>query len=127
MIPFADSQMAYASPPELAIFASYGLSYVPGGYNKGAGWSPIAYPDLYCPPLFRPAGAAPLDPRSFPPQHGKNYNFACCDGHVEGMPPSMLLNPTNCAFRWNYDHQPHPETWGGAQWGCGPEEQPPNT
>jgi prepilin-type N-terminal cleavage/methylation domain-containing protein/prepilin-type processing-associated H-X9-DG protein len=46
-----------------------------------------------------------------PPRHGKHYNFACCDGHVEGLNPSWVYNPTNCAVRWNNDHQPHMETW----------------
>ena len=52
-----------------------------------------------------------LVPSAYPPRHGKNYNFACCDGHVEGMPPSMLFSPWVNAVRWNNDHQPHPETW----------------
>jgi prepilin-type processing-associated H-X9-DG protein len=47
----------------------------------------------------------------YPERHGKNYNVAFCDAHVEGIPPLVLYNPTNTAIRWNNDHQPHPETW----------------
>ena len=47
----------------------------------------------------------------YPLWHGRNCNVGFCDGHVEGMPPSILFNPTNTAARWNNDHQPHPETW----------------
>lgn len=45
----------------------------------------------------------------FPKRHGRNYNQLCCDGHVEGLAPRVLFNPTNTAARWNLDHQPHPE------------------
>jgi len=50
-----------------------------------------------------------------PPQHGNNFNVACCDGHVESLRLSYLFNPTNTAPRWNFDHQPHPELWGFLQ------------
>jgi prepilin-type N-terminal cleavage/methylation domain-containing protein/prepilin-type processing-associated H-X9-DG protein len=43
-------------------------------------------------------------------RHGKNYNVVYCDGHVEGIPPSILFS-TNSASKWNNDHQQHPETW----------------
>jgi prepilin-type N-terminal cleavage/methylation domain-containing protein len=46
-----------------------------------------------------------------PPRHGRNYNVACCDAHVEGIRPDWLFNPANSFQRWNNDHQPHPETW----------------
>jgi prepilin-type N-terminal cleavage/methylation domain-containing protein/prepilin-type processing-associated H-X9-DG protein len=46
-----------------------------------------------------------------PARHGKNYNQVFCDGHVSGMNPWVLFNPTNSAPMWNYDHQPHPELW----------------
>jgi prepilin-type processing-associated H-X9-DG protein len=45
------------------------------------------------------------------PRHGRNYNVACCDGHVEGIDLTRVFDPTNYAIRWNIDHQPHPETW----------------
>ena len=48
---------------------------------------------------------------AFPARHGKNYNQLCCDGHIEAMAPSVLFNPSRTAARWNYDNQPHPETW----------------
>jgi prepilin-type N-terminal cleavage/methylation domain-containing protein/prepilin-type processing-associated H-X9-DG protein len=47
----------------------------------------------------------------YPPRHGKNYNVVFCDGHVEGMDPAFLFDPTNTAPLWNIDHQPHPEGW----------------
>lgn len=46
-----------------------------------------------------------------PARHGKNYNQLFCDGHVAGMNPWVLFNPTNTATLWNNDHQPHPELW----------------
>jgi prepilin-type processing-associated H-X9-DG protein len=51
--------------------------------------------------------STPFDPR----RHGKNYNQLFCDGHVAALNPMVLFNPTNTASMWNYDHQPHPETW----------------
>jgi prepilin-type N-terminal cleavage/methylation domain-containing protein/prepilin-type processing-associated H-X9-DG protein len=48
-----------------------------------------------------------------PERHGKNYNQLFCDGHVAGMNPRILFNPTNSAALWNNDHQPHPELWVG--------------
>ena len=47
----------------------------------------------------------------YPQRHGKNYNAAFCDAHVEGVLPTVLFNPTNSAIRWNNDHQSHPDTW----------------
>jgi len=44
-------------------------------------------------------------------RHGKNYNQLFCDGHVAGMDPWVVFNPTNSAAMWNYDHEPHPELW----------------
>ena len=46
-----------------------------------------------------------------PSRHGKNYNQLFCDGHVTGINPQVLFNPTNTGPMWNYDHQPHPELW----------------
>jgi prepilin-type processing-associated H-X9-DG protein len=46
-----------------------------------------------------------------PARHGKNYNQVFCDGHVTGMDPWVLFNPTNTAPMWNYDHEPHAELW----------------
>ena len=46
-----------------------------------------------------------------PRRHGRNYNQLFCDGHVAGMNPMVLFNPTNTASMWNYDHEAHPETW----------------
>ena len=46
-----------------------------------------------------------------PARHGKNFNQLFCDGHISGINPDVLFNPTNTAPMWNYDHQPHPELW----------------
>ncbi len=73
--------------------------------------SPGGFDELLVPPQT-PRGPA-LDPAVYPSRHGQNYNFACCDGHVEGMPPGLLFSPWKNAVRWNNDHQPHPETWEG--------------
>jgi prepilin-type processing-associated H-X9-DG protein len=44
-------------------------------------------------------------------RHGKDYNQLFCDGHVAGMDPMVLFSPAKAAAMWNYDHQPHPESW----------------
>jgi len=46
-----------------------------------------------------------------PARHGKNYNQLFCDGHVAAMSPWVLFNQTNTAAMWNFDHQPHRESW----------------
>ncbi len=46
-----------------------------------------------------------------PPQHGLNFNVLFCDGHVTQMKVVDLMNSSNNAALWNYDHQPHPEGW----------------
>jgi prepilin-type N-terminal cleavage/methylation domain-containing protein/prepilin-type processing-associated H-X9-DG protein len=51
--------------------------------------------------------SSPFDPR----RHAKRYNQLFCDGHVSALNPMVLFNPTNTASMWNYDHEPHPETW----------------
>jgi prepilin-type N-terminal cleavage/methylation domain-containing protein/prepilin-type processing-associated H-X9-DG protein len=56
-------------------------------------------------------GLPPANPYPYPARHGKTYNFAFCDGHVQALNPDWMFNPTNSAVRWNNDHQPHPETW----------------
>ena len=60
-----------------------------------------------CGPML--ASALKAEPYVLP--HGKNYNSLFCDGHVNGMSPESLFNPMNTASLWNYDHQPHPESW----------------
>jgi prepilin-type processing-associated H-X9-DG protein len=47
----------------------------------------------------------------YPQRHGKSYNTAFCDAHVEGILPAILFSPASSAVRWNNDHQAHPETW----------------
>jgi len=51
-----------------------------------------------------------------PPQHGRNFNVLFCDGHVSQMKVLDLMQCSKTAALWNYDHQPHPEGWGPAQW-----------
>ena len=46
-----------------------------------------------------------------PERHGKAYNLVFCDAHVEGSAPNIAFNITNCAVRFNNDHQPHRELW----------------
>jgi prepilin-type N-terminal cleavage/methylation domain-containing protein/prepilin-type processing-associated H-X9-DG protein len=48
---------------------------------------------------------------TYPARHGKNYNVAFCDGHIESMDRTALFDPARTAVRWNNDNQPHPETW----------------
>jgi prepilin-type processing-associated H-X9-DG protein len=44
--------------------------------------------------------------------HGKFLNLAFCDNHVEPVVGSRLFQRTDPArSRFNYDHNPHPETW----------------
>ena len=49
-----------------------------------------------------------------PPCHGQGYNVVFCDGHVTWVKRSDFLYPPRSACNWNYDHQPHPETWAPA-------------
>ncbi len=51
-----------------------------------------------------------------PPQHGRNFNVLFCDGHVAQMKVVDLVQCSNSAALWNYDHQPHPEGWGDYPW-----------
>jgi prepilin-type N-terminal cleavage/methylation domain-containing protein/prepilin-type processing-associated H-X9-DG protein len=60
---------------------------------------------------------APYAPMAYHHPQGPNVLF--CDGHIESGSSIFELwvghNPatadTAAASRWNYDHQPHPETW----------------
>jgi prepilin-type N-terminal cleavage/methylation domain-containing protein/prepilin-type processing-associated H-X9-DG protein len=56
-------------------------------------------------------GIGPFGSAFDPGRHGKDYNQLFCDGHVSALNPMVLFNPTNTASMWNYDHEPHPETW----------------
>ncbi len=90
------------APSEMIAFADSTLGVVPAGPSRGG----LDY-------LSVPPPTHSMDPTEYPPRHGQNYNFACCDGHVEGMLPGVLFSPWRSAARWNNDHQPHPETWEG--------------
>ena len=44
-------------------------------------------------------------------RHGKGYNIAFCDGHVELVSRAKLISAKDTAINFNNDHEPHPETW----------------
>jgi prepilin-type N-terminal cleavage/methylation domain-containing protein/prepilin-type processing-associated H-X9-DG protein len=43
--------------------------------------------------------------------HMQGCNILFCDGHVNLVRRSVYLYPPRSAANWNYDGQPHPETW----------------
>ena len=46
--------------------------------------------------------------RVAPYRHNKGANIVFCDGHVENMPNSKLVEPTpEARRRWNNDNRPH--------------------
>ena len=46
--------------------------------------------------------------------HAGGANMLLCDGHTEYAKQSSWMAATDAArCRWNNDHQPHPEYWGG--------------
>ena len=48
------------------------------------------------------------------PPHVNGANLAFCDNHVRFIPFRELWDSkTNGRAQWNYDHEPHPETWLG--------------
>jgi prepilin-type N-terminal cleavage/methylation domain-containing protein/prepilin-type processing-associated H-X9-DG protein len=96
----AVSEAPIAVPSDmLAIGESRFLDLKVNGWGGGGLWT------MLC-------GALHSKVFSFDPaRHGKNYNQVFCDGHVSGMSPWVLFNPTNTAPTWNSDHQPHPELW----------------
>jgi prepilin-type N-terminal cleavage/methylation domain-containing protein/prepilin-type processing-associated H-X9-DG protein len=47
------------------------------------------------------------------PRHNNGWNAVFCDAHVEYRKKTVWMQKTESAReRWNYDHLPHPETWG---------------
>ena len=47
------------------------------------------------------------------PRHNEGFNAVFCDDHVEyGKKTAWLQKTDRARQRWNFDHQPHPETWG---------------
>lgn len=47
------------------------------------------------------------------PRHNNGFNAVFCDNHVEyGKNTAWLQRTDRARRRWNYDNQPHPETWG---------------
>jgi prepilin-type N-terminal cleavage/methylation domain-containing protein len=46
------------------------------------------------------------------PRHENGFNAVFCDVHVEyGRQTAWMMKTDGARRRWNYDHQPHPETW----------------
>lgn len=46
------------------------------------------------------------------PRHNQGFNAVFCDAHVEyGKQVAWLQKTERARQRWNFDHQPHPETW----------------
>jgi len=107
-VPFCLRDSAAVVPSELICFADArmylgGIPFIGGDdLNKTYGWD-----KLVCGLTNTFSGSE----SSYPQRHGRNYNVAFCDVHVEGMPPTKLFNPTNTAILWNNDHKPHPESW----------------
>jgi prepilin-type N-terminal cleavage/methylation domain-containing protein/prepilin-type processing-associated H-X9-DG protein len=47
------------------------------------------------------------------PRHNNGWNAVFCDAHVEYRKKTAWMQKSDPARqRWNYDHLPHPETWG---------------
>jgi prepilin-type N-terminal cleavage/methylation domain-containing protein/prepilin-type processing-associated H-X9-DG protein len=47
------------------------------------------------------------------PRHNNGLNAVFCDAHVEYRKKTAWMQKSELARqRWNYDHLPHPETWG---------------
>jgi prepilin-type N-terminal cleavage/methylation domain-containing protein/prepilin-type processing-associated H-X9-DG protein len=46
------------------------------------------------------------------PAHQRGANFAFCDGHIDFVKRASLEERSDrMKHRWNFDNQPHPETW----------------
>ena len=97
----AFSSSVVRMPTDMFAFGESRLNHYPelGAKNEiaGSGWR---YFGISADPGFQLPSA----------RHGNEYNVVYCDGHAQGMPPSVLFG-TNTAQSWNNDHQPHPETW----------------
>jgi prepilin-type N-terminal cleavage/methylation domain-containing protein/prepilin-type processing-associated H-X9-DG protein len=47
------------------------------------------------------------------PRHNQGFNSVFCDAHVEyGKQVAWMARTERARQRWNFDHLPHPETWG---------------
>lgn len=108
-------------PAELGIFPSHlglgGFATKPGDPGEGARKeSAVAVPsemaavgDGSAGQLGRPSALPPGYNRFV---HGTLLNLAFCDQHVETVVGSKLFERSNEArSKFNYDHDPHPETW----------------
>ena len=86
----------------------------PGGGGQGMTWRGVPVHGLYgwsLDIMICGVTGEIISYYPFPLRHGKNYNVVYCDGHVSGMDPAIMHNPSKTAVLWNNDHQPHPETW----------------
>lgn len=69
----------------------------------------IAFGDSYASQFSSIRAPKPTDG---PYRHRGRVNSAFCDSHCESNPGTKLYARTETARRrWNYDHEPHPETW----------------
>jgi prepilin-type N-terminal cleavage/methylation domain-containing protein len=93
-------------------------STVTSAFPTGGGWN--GFDNTGCFFGYPSSGAGfannhgVFDPKyvsAFPDPHDKTLNVLSCDGHVAAIRISDLFNPTNTAPNWNFDHQPHPESW----------------
>src|SRR5262249_18519512 len=61
------------------------------------------------------ASGTPLARKADRARHNGRHNTAFCDGHVEYIKLEALYGRSNeSRLRWNNDHEPHRESWIGA-------------
>ena len=77
-------------------------------------WRPSDYYLLRSERIITPSGAEggglALERSSEQRRHNGVFNVGFCDGHLEGLKPSVLLSTNAVSMRrWNIDHQPHQE------------------
>jgi len=106
--PLRDSQVL-APSDMIGIMDSRGSTYNPLGALTLTGTKPVfsGFYEVSCALSLHTQNAAFQNPS----QHGKNFNLVFCDAHVKSIRITDLFNPAVSAVSWNYDHQPHRETW----------------
>jgi prepilin-type processing-associated H-X9-DG protein len=92
----------------------YVLNHVYHGHYYGSSIldDPLVEADQYYAVMF---GIPATDPmiKVMPQRHGRKWNVAFCDGHVENLSATNLFDEgrPEVASRWNTDHQSHNESW----------------
>ena len=81
-------------------------------------WTPQEYYELRSRPITTPVGAESGglagERSSEQRRHNGVFNVGFCDGHLEGLKPSVLLSTNAVSMRrWNFDHQPHQKILAG--------------